>query len=162
MPGLPLSKDPKFIARAMRLARKGLSCREVAKKLGVSRTMISRIARQEGHTWGAVNTVQANKAREAYNSERRSAQILVLAGRLDDISERMTAPTTVFSFGGRDNVYTEHRFDKPDSRTLFDLARAQTAIATTMKSLHSFDSAGPENLTDVQRYLAAQKGERPE
>lgn len=151
-------RDPKVIRKVLRLAKQGKSCREVAKAVGYSRTIVSQIGRDKGWKWGAVNTERANEARAAYDAERRSGQILRLADRIDDLTERMAAPTVAFSFGGRDNVYAEHKFDKPDSRTLLDLARAQGTIATTMKTLHTFETADGDHSAVVE-YLARMKGE---
>lgn len=158
MPRYSARRDPKVIRKVLRLAKQGRSCREIAKAVGFSRTIVSQIAKDKGHTWGSVNTKRANEARAAYDAERRSGQVLRLAGRIDDLTERMGSPTVAFSFGGRDNVYAEHSFETPDSRTLLDLARAQGAIAATMKILHNFDVSDAGDLGAVDDYLAKAKG----
>lgn len=161
MPRYSARRDPKVVRKVMRLAKQGRSCREIAKAVGFSRTIVSQIARDKGHTWGCVNTKRANEARAAYDAERRTTQILAMSVELDGLISRYSAPHIAFSFGGKDNTYAEHRFDKPDSRTVLDLSRAAYSLASTMKILHNFDADGSEDLTDVQRYLAEQKGGRP-
>jgi hypothetical protein len=152
------SRDPKLAARIMRLARQGKSCREIAKLVGTSRTTVSRIAKEKGWKWGSVNTERANEARAAYDAERRTTQILAMSVELDGLIGRYSSPHIAFSFGGKDNTYAEHHFEKPDSRTVLDISRAAYSLVSTMKILHNFDAADSGDLGAVDDYLAKAKG----
>lgn len=158
MPSPNYRRDPKFVSRVQRLYRRGESCSAIAKKLGVSRQTISAIGKDRGWQWGARNIEKAHEANRAYGAERRATQVLAMAGEVDGILERFTKPHVVFSFGGRDNVYRDHCFDRPDSRTLFDLSRSIQALTTSMKTLQNFDATDGGNLAAVDEYLAKAKG----
>lgn len=153
-------RDPAVIRRIMRLAKQGKSCRHIAGVVGVNRTTVGEIARDQGHVWGAVNVKKAAEANHAYGTERRAEQEVVGAGRLDDILKRFGEPARVHSFNS--GGYVEHTMPEPDSRALADLSRAAHSLVMTMRMLRNYESvAGGSGLTDVQEYLLLQKGERP-
>lgn len=152
-------RDPKMVSKVMRLARKGKSCREIAKLLGISRQAVSNIGKDQKWEWGSVNTKKAAEANRAYSAERRGAQVLALAGKLDAMTQRLTGPYLTHSFGGRDNAFTSHELERPDSRAANDLSSACYRIASTMKILHNFEATGEEGHGAVLEYLAKAKGE---
>lgn len=153
-------RDPRIVRRVMRLARLGKSCRDIAKVVGISRTTVSDIGKDQGHVWGAVNVKKAAEANHAYGTERRAEQEVVGAGCLDDILKRFGEPVRVHSFNS--GGYVEHTMPEPDSRALADLSRAAQSLVTTMRMLRNYEgSGGVGGLAEVQEYLLLQKGKRP-
>lgn len=159
MAGLPARRDPKIISQVMRLAKQGKSCRDIAKVVGFSRDTVSKIAKDRKWQWGTVNTEKAAEARRAYSAERRATQVLTLAEKFDVMAQRLTGPYLAYSFGGKDNDYNSHELPHPDSKAANELSSACYRIASTMKILHNFESAGDESHGAVMEYLARAKGE---
>jgi hypothetical protein len=121
----------------------------------MSKSTVSTIARDQGHTWGAVNTRKAAKANRAYGAERRADQIMRMAAEIDGIVSRYREPTKVWSFGGRENLYNEHVLEAPDSKTLVELSRSLYSLVATMRQLHDYDNRQPSDLSDFDRFLSA-------
>lgn len=101
------------------------STREIAARHGVGHASVSRIASDAGLALDRSKTKNATEARAADNAASRvrlSARFLDEAhAALDDLHEEHT----VFSFGGRENSYNEHKLPKPptgDKRNLMIIA----------------------------------------
>ncbi len=96
-----------------KLHAKDMSVRAIADELGVSRSTVSRWAKEDGLAFDRARTAQAVAAHSidlAAGRQRLAEKMLAAAEQmLDDLDK----PYIVFSFGGRDNVYNEHKLDRP-------------------------------------------------
>lgn len=86
-----------------------LSVRAIAARLGVSRSTVSRWAKQDGLAFDRSRTAQAVAAQAidlAAGRQRLAEKLLTRAEQaLDDLDK----PYLVYNFGGRDNTYNEHK-----------------------------------------------------
>lgn len=97
-------------ARLPTLHKDGLSASAIARELGVSKSTVSKWARE--HTppllFDRARTAEAVAAHTidlAAGRQRLAEKMLAESERMLD---RINDPYIVYSFGGRDNVYTEH------------------------------------------------------
>lgn len=130
--------SPEERERILAACAEGLSCNEIAKRFGRSNNTISRIARAAGHRFAQVNALRARQINQGYTAERRANIRLSTVQVIEDRLQDFNAPTLVYNFGGKDNDYNEHTLDKPDARTMRDLAQT---IATLWRVVESIDKA---------------------
>lgn len=99
-------------ADARALYDQGHSCRSIADRLGVAPSTISRWAKDEGLAFDRSQTDLATRAHTIDMAKDRLelAQMMVVAAR-DGLLE-LDGPITVYSFGGRDNEFNSHTFDR--------------------------------------------------
>lgn len=141
--------------RALLLAKQGMSCRGIGKKLGRNPKTIS-VWLKGKHVFGEFNkTHAAALAQQAYSAESRSMRIAELAEQLKAMVARLDGPYIVSGFGGREYEYNEHQLDRPDGAAANNLASACYRIVATMKQLHDFDKRDGADLSDFDRFLAA-------
>ncbi len=108
-PGRP---DPKR-AQLRELHAQELSVRTIASKLGVSRSTVSRWAQEEGLAFDRARTAQAVAAHTIDLAAGRTRLAEKMLHRAEQLLDSLDGSYLVYSFGGRDNVYTEHTLDKP-------------------------------------------------
>lgn len=113
-----------------RLVAEGRSRNEIAKELGLGTGTVSKIAKAVGASFDrGYMVVAAQMAAQMSYRERRT----MLAGRLldktNDLLNDMDKPFLAFAFGGKDNVYSEHRLAKPPTA---DIRNLMTAAGTAM------------------------------
>ncbi|WP_336633604.1 MULTISPECIES: terminase gpP N-terminus-related DNA-binding protein [unclassified Microbacterium] len=98
---------------ARALYDEGFSCNAIARKLGVGVATISRWAKDEGLAFDRSQTAMAVRAHTIDLAESR----LLLAKKLQvaahDLLDSLDGEYLVYSFGGKDNVYSEHTLDRP-------------------------------------------------
>ncbi|MFE5673853.1 helix-turn-helix domain-containing protein [Streptomyces erythrochromogenes] len=141
-------------AAVRRLHAQGKTRNDIARKIGRSPSTVTKIARDLDLSFDrAAEVAVATEVRRADLAARRTA----LATALHDDAERLRAqlwePCTVGAFGGKDNVWSETRLDKPtfgDQRAI--LAATGTAIE---KSLKLAPAAGGEGADQVRSMLGA-------
>ena len=125
----------------------------IARRHGCSATLVLTIKRAEGLAPRAfssepelrvTNLEKANKARLADMAERRTNLAERLIRRAEALERSLDDRFIAFNFGGKDNTYNEHTFDKPDVKsTQITLTAAAIAIDKHLKLLQ-FD-AGSDN-----------------
>ena len=96
-----------------KLHAEGLSVRAIAERLGVSKSTVAAWAKQDGLAFNRARTAEAVAAKSvdlAAGRQRLAEKMLAAA---ENMLEQLDKPYTVYSFGGRDNVYTEHTLDQP-------------------------------------------------
>lgn len=108
-PGRP---DPKR-AQLRKLHAQDLSVRAIAEELGVSRSTVSRWAKEEGLEFNRAQTARAVAAHTIDLAAGRTRLAEKMLHRAEQLLDSLDDPYLVYSFGGRDNVYTEHTLDKP-------------------------------------------------
>lgn len=101
--------DPK---RARELFDRELSCRAIAKELGVAPSTISRWAKSEGLEFDRAATQAAVKAHTVDLAAVRIRLATKMAAAAEDMLDRLDDPYLVYNFGGKDNDYNEHTLDE--------------------------------------------------
>ncbi|MFJ8224950.1 helix-turn-helix domain-containing protein [Streptomyces griseus] len=129
------------------LHAEGLGRNAIAKQLKRSGRTISEIAGELGISFAARagQVAAATEVRQADLADRRAR----LAEQLQDDAERMRAqlwvPTTVWSFGGKENTYEDHEFPEAPAdvkRTL--MSAVGIAVDRSLKLVPPKDESGVE------------------
>lgn len=144
MPG-PLSGAERD--RIVELLPTGMSCRQIAERVGRSASSVSRVAADVGHTWGRVNSGNAAQAKQAYGAERRAALMTRLLREAEGLLDQLHEPFLAYNIGGKDNVYTDHELPRPDVKAQRDLV---AAASTAVKSALDIDKHDNRS-TDVEQ-----------
>ncbi|NEC45750.1 helix-turn-helix domain-containing protein [Streptomyces sp. SID8016] len=133
--------------RIRELHAKGKGRNAIAKELGRSGRTISEEAGKLGISFAARagQVAAATEVRQADLADRRAR----LAEQLQDDAERMRAqlwvPTTVWSFGGKENTYEDHVFPEAPAdvkRTL--MSAVGIAVDRSLKLVPPKDESGVE------------------
>ncbi len=100
-------------AQARELYDEGYSCRAIAERLDAAPSTVSKWAKDEGLAFDHSQTDLATRAHTVDLAAERLllTKEMVVAAR-DGLAE-LDSPFTVFSFGGKENTYAEHTFDRP-------------------------------------------------
>jgi transposase-like protein len=101
------------IAQALRA---GGTVHAVAREFGRSKDTVSRIAAAFDIDLGRSAPKRATEARMADVRARLSELSIGLVEDAHRLRGQLFAPHTTFSFGGKDNVYTEHEIPEPTAR----------------------------------------------
>jgi hypothetical protein len=110
MPGGTI--DPDRFDELRELHAQGLGRNAIAREMSVPPVMVSRTAEHLELTFDRSKVEAATKARLADLAERKALLAEALMGDAEKLRAQMWEPTTVYSFGGKDNTYEEHEFDE--------------------------------------------------
>lgn len=91
----------------------GFSASAIAVELGVSKSTVSRWAKQDGLKFDRARTAEATAAKTIDLAAGRTRLAEKMLARAEEALDDLDKPYIVYSFGGRDNVYNEHKLDKP-------------------------------------------------
>lgn len=132
MPGGTVS--PAKFDQFRELHAQGLGRNAIAREMGIAPVTASRTAVHLGLDFDRTKMREAQAARVADLEERRS----LLASELLDIAEdslkRIYQPTTVYSFGGKDNSFNDHEFpEAPVAERVKYMTSAAIAIDKSLK-----------------------------
>jgi hypothetical protein len=120
----------------------GYGRNQIAREIGQPPVSVSRTAEYLGLTFDRSKIEAATKARLADIAERKSLLAEDLLGDAEKLRAQMWQPTTVYSFGGKDNTYEEHEFDEaPAAEKRALMSTAATAIDRVMKLLPEQESS---------------------
>jgi hypothetical protein len=109
--------------------------------MGVAPVCVSRTAEYLDLTFDRSRIEVATKARLADLAERRALLAEDLMSDAERLRAQMWEPTTVYSFGGKDNTYEEHEFDEaPAAEKRALMSTAATAIDRVLKLLPAEES----------------------
>lgn len=151
MPHQMLGKDK--WDRLRQLHAEGLGRNAIAREIGCNPSCISRTAHYLGLTFDRTSTQEATAARLADLEERRVDLAIQFHDIAEESLERLYEPTTVFSFGGKDNNYNEHTFDEAPVAERQKLVTA-AAIAVD-KSLKLAPPAAGSDLAGAKSMLGS-------
>ncbi|WP_052961446.1 MULTISPECIES: winged helix-turn-helix domain-containing protein [unclassified Leucobacter] len=112
MPNAAERSDPNR-ARLRELHSRELSASAIARELGVSKSTISRWAKDEGLAFDRKRTADATAAKSIDLAAGRQRLAEKMLQRAEEALDSLGKPYKVFSFGGRDNTYAEHELTKP-------------------------------------------------
>ena len=104
--------DPKR-ALLRKLHGQEKSVRAIADELGISRSTVSRWAKEEGLAFDRARTAQAVAAHSIDLAAGRQRLAEKMLHRAEQLLDSLDGKYLVYSFGGRDNTYSEHTLDKP-------------------------------------------------
>lgn len=104
--------DPKR-AQLRELHQQDLSVRTIADRLGVSRSTVSRWAKEDGLEFDRSQTAKANAANAIDLAAARQRLAEKMLARSEALLDSLDNPYLVYSFGGKDNEYNEHELDRP-------------------------------------------------
>lgn len=119
----------------------GKSLHAIAKTMNRSKHTISRRAAAAGLTWDRTRTRTATTALKDDAKQRRARLSLLLLQRAEELLQQMDQPFLAFSFGGRDNTYTEHQLDRPPPGDIRNLMNAVGIAISKHADLEQIDSA---------------------
>lgn len=100
-------------AQLKKLHAGGLSASAIARELGVSKSSVSKWAKQDGLTFDRTQTAQAVAAHTIDLAAGRQRLAEKMLHRAEQLLDSLDGSYLVYSFGGRDNTYSEHTLDKP-------------------------------------------------
>ncbi|WP_449281239.1 DUF1804 family protein [Leucobacter sp.] len=104
--------DPKR-ALLRKLHAQEKSVREIAEALGISKSTVSRWAKEDGLAFDRARTAQAVAAHAIDLAAGRQRLAEKMLHRAEQLLDSLDGTYLVYSFGGRDNTYSEHTLDKP-------------------------------------------------
>lgn len=138
------------------LHEQGLGRNAIAREMGIAPVTASRTAEHLGLTFDRSKVRAAQMARLADLEERRSLLAVRFIDIAEDSLERIYKPTTVYSFGGKDNEYNEHHFEEAPS----DI-RQKLMTTAAIASDKSLKLAPPEAATglDTAKSMLSSLGE---
>lgn len=90
-----------------------MSLGQIATELSVSKSTVSKWAKLDGVTFSREKTAEATAAKSIDLAAGRQRLAEKMLQRAEEALDDLDKPYIVFSFGGRDNVYAEHKLDRP-------------------------------------------------
>ncbi|WP_079405461.1 helix-turn-helix domain-containing protein [Streptomyces sp. 3211] len=122
-------------AAVRRLHGQGMSRNDIARKISRSPSTVSKIATALDLSFDrAAEVAVATEVRRADLASRRTALAAILQEDAERLRAQLWEPCTIGAFGGKDNVWSETRLDRPtfaDQRAI--LAATGTAIDRSLK-----------------------------
>lgn len=121
--------------RILELHGEGVSRNAIAREVGRSVGSVTNVVTGAGRTFErSEETVQATRAAQQDNAAKRAALETRLLDKANDLLDDLDRPHVVFNFGGKENTYEEHTFDRPDVAAKSALVRtAGVAIDKAIK-----------------------------
>jgi hypothetical protein len=141
--------------RLRELHAAGHTLHAVAAEMGRSKATVSRHAALLGLGWDRAQTKDATKAKKADADARRAQLKLDLLEDAAKLREQLWKPTTVFSFGGKDNTFNSRELDQPPHVDQLKLVQATSAAINAYGRLEQLDTAAD---TDDAKSMLAQLG----
>jgi len=142
-------------AEIRRLHAEGHGRNAIGRLIGRSQRTISVQAERMGLSFDRTMTEEATRARKADLDERRIILAEALQADAERLTEQLWEPTTVYNFGGRDNVYSEHQVTEPPAEAKKALmAAAGIAVEKSVKLVPPQDGGGVEGAVSMLGDLA--------
>lgn len=140
MPGPRHSEETR--QRVLDLAREGVTRNDIHRQTGVAAGVISRWCQLAGVSFDRSATIAATAAVQADN---RAKRVLMSTRLLDITSQRLDLldePYVAFSFGGKNNTYEEHHFDKPPAEAALKIVQSASVAIGRHIDLDKVDTDG--------------------
>lgn len=142
-----------FHDRFRELHADGYGRNRLARELGFPAVQISRTAEYLGLTFDRSRIQAATEARLADLAERRAILAEDFTEAAEKCLKQMWQPTTVYSFGGKDNTYEEHEFpEAPAAEKRALMSTAATAVDRSLKLVPAEESS---NLDSAKSMLGS-------
>ena len=156
MSGVPFTDAERL--RVRQLHAQGMSSRAIARELGRSQGAVSKNAAAMGLSFDREQTKAATAAVVADSAALRaqtSRRFLVKSG---DLLDQMDQPHTAFNFGGKDNTYEEHEFEKPPVDALKSLMQSAALAFDKHLAQDKHDAKGDEGGSALDQWIKAMLG----
>lgn len=141
------------------LAADGTPIRQMAERLGTSKSVVDRRLKTLGVTLDRSRTEAATRAHTLDAKARRAALQLSLLGDAERLRQQLWQPTIAFNFGGKDNTYNEHQLDKPPFADQLKIMQATgIAVDRSLKLADHDDGTGAAQVVGLLQQTAAALG----
>ncbi|HEY2642301.1 MAG TPA: helix-turn-helix domain-containing protein [Galbitalea sp.] len=114
--GVPVNAETR--AEALRLFDEGIARNEIARRLGISTGVVSRICKAAGRLFDRAQTENATAARSIDLAAMRLELAQEMAATGLELLKTRHSPYLVYSFGGKENIYAEHTLPTPPVETV--------------------------------------------
>ena len=114
--GVPVKAETR--AEVLRLFDEGVSRNEIARTLSISTGVVTRICKASGRAFDRSQTERATVARSIDLAAMRLELAQEMGATGLELLKSRHSPYLVYSFGGKDNVYTEHTLTSPPVETI--------------------------------------------
>ena len=141
--------------RIRELHGQGLSASAIGRAIGRSQGAVSKNAAAMGLSFDRAQTKAATAAVVADSAARRAEISRRFLEKSADLLTQMDKPHVAYNFGGKDNTYEEHEFDKPPVDALRTLMAAAAQAFDKHIAQDRHDSASDEGGSAVDRWLSA-------
>lgn len=135
------------------LHAQGLSCSEIARRLGRSAATVSEHCKAMGLSFDRTRTIIATQAAVADNKALRATTSRRFLEKANQLLDQMDEPHIVFNIGGKDNVYTEHLMDRAPTADLRNLMASATAAFDKHLAADKHDADQTEAMNSVDQWL---------
>jgi IS30 family transposase len=129
-------------ARVAELHAAGRSRNDIAAELGRSGSTISKIAGRLGLTFNRARVAAATDAKVVDAKAKRAQLMNDLLDDAQRLRQQLWSPTTVYSFGGKDNTYASHDVPLPPVRDQRDIVQAVNTALSAALRLDQHDGDG--------------------
>ena len=126
--------------RLRELHADGLSLRSCAKELGRPDSTVSYWAKKLKLSFDRSKTKKATEARVVDLKAKRVEIEQRLIDEAGKVIDQMWEPTVAFSFGGKDNVYTEHEIMQPTFGNQKDIMQTAAIALREANKLHEMNA----------------------
>lgn len=128
------------------LHAQGRSRNDIATEIGRGVASVSRAAKAMGLSFDRAATKTATVAKVADAKAKRAALMNSLLDDAERLRQQLWAPTTIYSFGGKDNTYNSREVERPPFRDQRDIVQAvNTALGASLRlDLHDGDAGADE------------------
>ncbi|WP_460393983.1 helix-turn-helix domain-containing protein [Actinophytocola sediminis] len=132
MAARPITDEDRRRVRSLHAA--GRNRNQIAKELGRSGSTVSKIAAELGLSFNREAAKAATEARVADAKARRADLMHALLDDAERLRCQLFAPTTIHSFGGKDNTYASRDVTQPLFRDQRDIMQSvSTAITSSLR-----------------------------
>lgn len=140
--------------RVRELHAEGLARNAIAAKMGRSQAAVSKIAKALGLDFDRSRTAAATEAKVLDARARRAQLMHDLLDDANRLRRQLWEPTTIYSFGGKDNTYNSKPVDRPPFKDQRDIMGAASLAITASLRLDEHDTAGAEGAKSMLGALA--------
>jgi hypothetical protein len=153
--------------RIRQLHALGLSCAQIAAEISRSKSAVSRQCAAMGLAFDRAQTKAATAAVVADSAALRAQTSRRFLVKANDLLDMMDEPHVAFNFGGKDNTYEEHEFEKPPVDALRSLMQSAAQAFDRHLAQDKHDAKGDQDqveaaksvLTSVFEQLTAKHGD---
>lgn len=151
----PVTDEDREQVRALHAA--GLGRNEIAREIGRSGETVSKIAKALGLSFERGPEVAAATAAKVADAKARRAQLMhELLDDAERLRVQLFAPTTIHSFGGKENTYNSKDVDQPLFRDQRDIIQSVSTAITASIRLDQHDAdTGADGAKSMLGALAA-------
>lgn len=133
--------------------RAGKTCGQTSRDHEVSRSTVSKLAKEAGLTFERTQTKSATEAVLADNRAWRAQTSRRFLAKCNALMDRMDGPHLVYAFGGKDNDYNEHELAEPPVDALRGLMTAAAIAFDKHLAADKHDADVGNDLNSVDAWL---------